>query len=260
MKRKSTFWLILLLTGLCTGWQIDLNAQLINIESKRIHADSVMFSIQNDFSFVLTSNNGDYIYRFIDNLTAQLKTPNLKHNFFIVGDYNLFRSREKDYSNIFMFHLRHIYSLYDRLRLESLVQVQEDQLLAINSRYLAGVGIRLRIVNTAKFHFNIGTTYMYEREESTAFDQLNYFHRNSSYCALGFDFPSKNVSLSNTFYIQPLFSDFSDYRLLEEFKFSIELFKGISFNNSFIYYVDKVTPSGKSQSRINTMMGIGISI
>lgn len=234
------------------------SAQLVNIETKRIHADSVLFSVQNDFSFVLTSNNGDYIYRIIDNMALHVKTRNYRHNFFFVGNYNLFKSKDREFSNILMFHFRHIYKLMDRLRVESLYQIQEDQLLNINERSLAGLGLRLRLINNEHLHLNVGSTYLYEREKSDEFERVDYFHRNSSYCALSFELPDRGVTISNTLYFQPLFKDFSDYRLLEEFKLSVAITKAISLNSLFVYYIDQVTPSGESQSRINSMMGFGI--
>ena len=252
------FGLKLVFIILLNSITIKLSAQLVNIETKRVHADSVLFSVQNDFSFVLTSNNGDYIYRYINNLALHVKTKNYKHNFFLVGNYNLLRSRETEFSNILMVHLRHIYKLMDHIRIESLYQVQEDQLLNVNQRNLIGIGLRFRLINNEHLHLNIGSTYLYEREESDAFEKVDYFHRNSSYCAFSYEVPAKNVTISNTLYFQPLFRDFSDYRLLEEFKLSVKITKGVSINSLFTYYVDQVTPSGESQSRINSMMGFGL--
>ena len=38
-----------------------LQAQLINIESKRMRTDSIRFAMQNHFEFNLTNNDGSFI-------------------------------------------------------------------------------------------------------------------------------------------------------------------------------------------------------
>ena len=237
-----------------------LSGQLVNIENKRMLDDSVKFTLMDDFSFRLTSNNGDYIYQLVNTLTTQVKTKDLNHNFFFTGRYHLIRSKEKDFSNIWMMHLRYNFRIAEHWRLESFLQLQEDQLLDISKRKLWGLGLRWRIINDENIHLNLGTTYMYEKEQSNRFEQTNYFHRNSSYCAFSYKLPKRNISISNTVYFQPLFENINDYRLLEEFRLSVQLTKVVRFVATLTYYRDAITPSGESQSTTNSLMGIGIAL
>ncbi|NNE27941.1 MAG: DUF481 domain-containing protein [Saprospiraceae bacterium] len=236
----------------------SVQAQLVNIENKRMLDDSIKFTLMDDFSFRLTDNNGDYIYQLANTLTTQVKTKNLNHNFFFTGNYHLIRSNEKDFSNIWMMHLRYNFRITQHWRIESFLQLQEDQLLDISKRKLWGIGVRWRIINNHNIHLNFGTTYMYEKEQSEKFNQSDYYHRNSTYCAFSYKLPKRNISVSNTLYFQPLFTNINDHRILEEFRLAVQLTKAVSFITTLIYYEDAITPSSLSQSSTNALMGIGV--
>lgn len=235
-------------------------SQLINIENRRMINDSLRLNIQNDFSFKLTSNNGEYIYQFNESLTAHYKLKDLRNIFFLTGNYNLIRTQAKDFSNIWMAHLRYNYVWSNAFRLEAFLQSQNNELLDVNYRQLLGLGLRYRIINNERFHFHLGTTYMYEREESRSAERSDYFHRSSNYAAISYLVEEKGFLVSNTIYFQPLYKKLNDYRLLEEFEFRTRLTKHLSWFARFQYFRDNVTPLGTKQTSINTLIGLGFTI
>ena len=64
----------------------------------------------------------------------------------------------------------------------------------------------------------------------------------------------------NTIYYQPLFSDFSDYRISEEFQLSIKLTKSLDLTGNFSYYLDSVTPQGMKDKASNLSLGLGLTL
>lgn len=255
--RALAQYIIIFFVCLCSQ---SLSGQLINIENKRMLDDSIRFTFSNHLGFNLTSNNGDYIYQISNNITTQFKPNNLKHNFFFTGNYNVIRSQEKDFNNNWMLHFRYNYRMSNHWRFEGFLQTQNDELLEINSRQLTGFGLRFKAINDKSAYLNLGTTYMYEREESVSAEQTNFFHRSSNYCAFGYTFNKSQLEISNTIYFQPLYIKLNDYRLLNEFLFSVGVTEFASITANFIYARDNVTPSGISQTSLRTHLGFRVTL
>jgi len=236
------------------------HAQLVNIESKRMQTDSIRFVLRGDFSFSYDNYDGDYIYRIGSSLSTQVKSKDLKKIYFLLGNYNLIRSEAQDFQNTWFLHLRYNHKLSNLFRFEAFVQSQNNQLLAINSRNLVGAGLRLKLISKDPIRLYLGNAYMYEEEKSDAFYTKEYNHRNSTYLTISATVAESNVSITNTFYFQPLYKDFSDYRILEQLKIDVPLSKVLSLYTLFDYYHDNITPSGESQFSSNISIGLGIKL
>lgn len=252
---KQSFFI--LLTLLFTSF---LHAQLVNIESKRMQTDSIRFVLRSDFSFSYDNYNGDYIYRIGSSLSSQVKSKDLKKIYFLLGNYNLIRSEAQDFQNTWFLHLRYNQKLSNLFRFEAFLQSQNNQLLAINSRNLLGVGLRFKLVSKELVRLYLGNAYMYEEEKSDAFSTKEYNHRNSTYLSISATIAESNVSITNTVYFQPLYKDFKDYRILEQLKIDVPLSKVLSLYTLLDYYHDNITPSGGSQFSTNISVGLGIRI
>lgn len=236
------------------------HAQLVNIESQRMQTDSIRFVLRGDFSFSYDNYDGDYIYQIGSSLATQAKSKDLKKIFLLLGNYNLIRSEDQDFQNTWFLHLRYNQKLSNLFRLEAFVQSQHNQLLNINARNLIGVGLRFKLVSKENVRLYLGNAYMYEEEKSDDFDVKNYNHRNSSYLSLSANIPNSNVEITNTIYYQPLYSDFTDYRILEQFKLNVPLSKVLSMYTLLDYYHDNLTPSGNAQFSTNISVGLGINL
>lgn len=210
-------------------------AQLVNIESKRMHTDSIRFVLKSDLLFNYTDNNGAFIYRIGGNLSTQFKSKDLKSIYFFIGSANLIRSREEDFQNTYFLHARFNQKLTDVTRLEAFVQNQNNQKLTINERNLVGIGLRLKVLDKNRTTAYLGNSYMYEIETVNSSDQNFYNHRNSSYISLNHSFKKVNLNVSGTLYFQPLYRNISNHRLLSQFKAELPLTKILSFSALFDY-------------------------
>lgn len=234
-----------------------VSAQLVNIESKRMQTDSIRFVLKSDATFSYNNNDGDYIYQIEGALSTQLKSKDLKKIFFLIGNYKLIRAEEKDFQNSWFAHLRFNYKLSKMLRLESFIQSQHNELLDINSRNLIGAGIRLKLISKEHLKLYLGNAYMYEEEKSNAFNKRFYNHRHSSYISVSATFNESKLNLLNTVYYQPLYEDFGNYRILEQFKAEIPISKSLNLFTLFNYYLDSLTPEDNREYTSNISVGIG---
>tara|TARA_R110002051_G_scaffold86498_2_gene152376 strand:+ start:44098 stop:44877 length:780 start_codon:yes stop_codon:yes gene_type:complete len=208
----------------------SLQAQLVNIESKRMHTDSLRFVLNSDLLFNYTDNNGAYIFQVGANLTTQLKSKDLRSIYFLIGNVNLIRSKNEDFQNSYFLHARFNRKLSDVVRFEAFLQNQNNQKLTISERNLAGVGLRLKLLAKSGTLAYIGNSYIYEIELVQATGQNFYNHRNSSYISLNQNFKKYNLDITGTLYFQPLYTNISNHRILSQFKAEMPLTKKISFS------------------------------
>jgi len=233
-------------------------AQLVNIESQRMQTDSIRFVLKSEFLFNYSNTDGTYIYRFDLGLATQYKSLNLRDTYFFIGNYGLIRSAGLDYQNSWFVHFRYNRKLGDngKFRAEAFVQDQNNQLLSINSRNLVGFGLRYKIVNSKIFQAYLGNSYMYEKEVSNEVDQTYYNNRNSTYLSLTLKLPESKLELINTFYFQPLYTDISNFRVLEQFKAEMPLFSNFKVSTLFNYFYNNLNPSGTSEFTSNLSVGL----
>jgi hypothetical protein len=124
-------------------------------------------------------------------------------------------------------HIRHNYQLLPYMWSELFAQMEADRFRRISLRELFGAGSRFRISESSELNCFYGTAYMleYTRLSPNAgpADRSTLAHRSSNYLSLTWT-PDQRTTLSETFYVQPRFDDFSDAQLLSvmslEFKIS----------------------------------------
>lgn len=236
------------------------NAQLVNIESRRMQTDSVRFVLNADFSFNHTNNDGIKVNQIDGAITTQLKSKDLKKIYLLLGSYKLIDAQNKNLQNSWFLHGRFNYKFTPVLRLEAFVQGQYNQLLVVQQRNLVGLGLRAKWIDTENFTGYAGNSYLYEIEYSDEAGTTEYNHRNSTYLSLSYFPKSKRFSVANTVYYQPLYKDFSDYRVLEQFRLDIPLSSWFKVFALFNYYLDSKTPLNTREYTSNFNFGVGISI
>ena len=250
---------VILLFLACT-WHGLLFSQLVNIESRRMQTDSLRFVLKSDLLFSYSDNDGAYLLQVRSGLATQWKTRDYKGILYFIGNYNLARSRAQDYRNSWFFHLRYNQKLSNIFRLEGFLQNQNNELLSINSRNLIGVGVRLKLISKPGTKMYFGNSYMYEIEESQAFDLQFYNHRNSSYLSLSVSIAEGRLDLTNTLYYQPLYRDLDNYRVLQQFKAEVPISKKLKFSGLFNYFFNSATPEGVSEYSSYLSMGLTFEI
>ncbi len=237
-----------------------VSAQLVNIESKRMQTDSIRFTLNADFSFNHTNNDGSQVNQIDAALTAQLKSKDLRKIYFILGNYKFIDSGEENLQNAWFLHGRFNYKFSQLLRFETFLQGQYNQLLVVEQRNLIGAGLRVKWIDKERFTGYAGNSYMYEIETSDRAGTTNYNHRNSTYLTLSYTTKSQKFSIANTVYYQPLYSDISDYRILEQFRLDIPLSTWLKVFTLYNYYFDSKTPLNTEEYTSNLNLGIGISL
>lgn len=235
-------------------------AQLVNIESKRMHTDSIRFVLNSDLLFNYTDNNGEYILQIGSNLTTQFKSKNLKSIYFLLGNVNLIRSKDEDFQNSYFLHARFNQKLSELVRFEAFLQNQNNQKLTISERNLLGVGLRLKILDKNGTLAYFGNSYIYEIESVDDSDQKFYNHRNSSYISLNQSFKKYRLDITGTLYFQPLYNNISNHRILSQFKAEMPLTKRISFSALYNYSVINFNSDLEDNHASNVSFGFTLNI
>ncbi|WP_411894894.1 DUF481 domain-containing protein [Winogradskyella sp. A2] len=241
----------------------DIQGQ-VNIESQRMQLDSTIFAFRGDVLFNYSNTNGDYLFQIRPSLTTSFKSKDLKKIFFIMGNYNLIRSKDVDYQNSWFFHIRYNQKLSQVFRFEAFIQNQNNELFTINSRNLIGAGIRLKFINSKVFNGYFGNSYMYEIEKVDVLDETYYGHRHNSYLSLTFNVKNNDdktvLELTNTTYFQPLYSDFGNHRILQELRADMPLNSYLSLSSQFDYLYNNFAPSGEEDSSAYLSFGLSVNL
>ncbi len=240
--------------------QSNVNAQLVNIESKRMQLDSIRFGLKSDLLLNYTDNNGDYLFELGSNITTQYKSKDLKKIYFLLGNYNLVRSNEQDLRNSWFIHLRYNQKLSELFRLEAFIQQQNNGLLTITNRSLVGAGIRLKMVSTEATKVYFGNAYMYEIEKINTTGQKFYNHRNSSYLSVSHAWKKANLDLTTTIYFQPLYKYIGNHRILQQYKAELPINKVVSLSALFNYFYSSFSLGENKDRSSNLSVGVTFNI
>jgi len=235
-------------------------AQLVNIEAKRMHTDSTRFVLKSDLLFNYTYNNGDYVLQFNSNISTQFKSKGLNEIYFLVLNYNLVRSDEKDFQNSWFLHARYNRKLSKLFRLEAFVQNQNNTQLTIIRRNLVGAGLRFKMIDEKNTQAYLGNSYMYEIEKLNGIDQRYYNHRNSSYLSLNQSFDKIHLDLIATLYFQPLYGDIQNHRILCQVKAEIPLTDKVSLSALYNYFYTSFSSALQDDRSSTINLGISFSI
>ena len=239
---------------------ITCNAQLVNIESMRMQTDSLRFVFRGNLLTNYSNNNGVYFLSIRSNVVTQFKTKDLNKIFFLIGDYNLLKSENQDFENAWFLHFRYNHEITRLFRLEGLIQTQQNKILDVNTRNLLGAGVRLKLVSQDSMSLYFGNTYLYEVERSDELGINFKNHRHSTYVSATILLPGGAVELINTIYYQPLYNDFDDYRILEQFRMDVKVSEKVNLFTIFDYSYDSITPREREQFSSVISLGLGLKL
>jgi hypothetical protein len=228
-------------------------AQIVNIESQRIQSDTTGWLGNIGASFLFEKN----VVKVITigaNAHVEYKTPKSLYLFLI--NYNLLKGDGQTFNNNLFYHLRYNYKINKWLRWELFSQLQQNSVTGIKLRLLAGSGPRFKITGSKHISLYAGTAAMYEYEkEQTSPPVYHHDVRSSNYASLTYN-PFKNTELIGTFFYQPLFSNFSDYRILNEISVKFKFVKHLSFTTAWYYLYD--SRPAASTPKLNYSISNGI--
>jgi Protein of unknown function, DUF481 len=242
----------LLITVLC----LSAKAQLVNIEARRIHSDSIRQAGEFNFDYSYSDVNKKKLTVFNTALVLQQKSKNLKDYLLLLANAELSKARNEDFENATFLHLRFNHKYNKLLRWEVFTQLQSNLPIGVKLRFLSGTGPRFKLLNSSFINVYLGCLYMLEYEKTTG-GVNSTGHRNSSYVSLSVDIPQLKAELISTTYFQPLFNNLQDYRILSENRLDFHITKKFKVQTSFRYYFDSRPPEGINNYTLAFKQGFG---
>lgn len=236
-----------------------LQAQVVNIETRRLHTDSIRHAGDANLSFAYTNNNGRELFTLRSNLLYQVKSKSLRDIWLIIGQYELAKSPSQQFSNALFGHLRYNRKLNNLVRWEAFTQVQKNHPLGIYYRFLAGTGPRFKLLGKPNVGLYLGALYMHEWERTIkpAF-ALNRYHRLSSYISATISIPAIKAEIITTTYYQPDLTYIADYRWANETRMDFNLTSKLRIFSRFHYLFDSRPPASILQRSLGFEQGFGL--
>jgi len=185
--------------------------QILNIEKERLSGDSANYflgTVGLSFNANNQSLTADGTEKSFIGLTANSDAAYLStyHSFLLIGQLQYTATSEAAINSAGYSHFRINWLRKNIVSYENFVQIQYDQGRGMQSRRLAGGGIRFRIYREKKSSLYAGTGVMYEREEwerpggEEGTEELRLW-KNSSYLTSRLQL-RENIAFSSIVYFQ----------------------------------------------------------
>lgn len=229
------FVLLLAIFTLCISVS---DAQIVNMESKRISTDTTGFSGRMGVTLAASRFTQSFVAADI-NGQVQFKTP--KNLYLLVGDFQIVNAGGESFNNSGFGHFRYNRKFTDVIRGELFTQIQYNSVTKITRRILNGIGVRFKLSphETAKIYW--GIAFMNEYEELSNPEITNKDNRLSSYFTFTLA-PVDKISMRNTTYVQPKLEDFKDYRLANSTVLNFGITNNLRFSTVFSFLYDSRPP------------------
>ena len=240
-----------------------VNAQIVNIENRRIYDDTLGLSGAIDASFSVNKNKQTFLSTAF-RPKVQYKTRN--HYLLFITDWYYTKGTTVLYANYGMAHLRYAYRLGDKQRStkspwkwESYSQLQYNQLLDQRARFQLGSGLRIKAIDKPGLRVFAGTSIMRDYEEIRSSALTSTCYRNNTYIAWYFSKKS-SYSFSGTTYFQPAISIRGDYQFMGQYSLSFNIFKRVDFNIELNAFYDSKPATGVENWMYYSSMGTRIRL
>ncbi len=249
---------IFLLGALCCS-SLFSKAQIVNVEASRMQSDTVGWSgsVGADFGM---SKNVDKIFALGLGSHLQYKTSNDMGLWLVLGNLNILKIASDRFVSDGLAHIRYNRKVNEWLRWEFFGQYQNNVITQIDSRMLLGTGPRLKLIKISKFRMYTGCLFMYEREIERTTPKIKHSDiRNSSYLSFSW-FPRDNIDLVSTTYFQPLVTQLSDYRILNQVSLTVEATPHFGLTVNWNYLHDRFPAGTAPKTTYNFGTGITYKI
>ena len=190
----------------------------------------------------------------------------LRNNWFrLIGGNKLLSQKDVDLINYAFIQIRYNYFFSKRVRTFHFFQLQSNKALLLRRRRLAGSGLRFSIFRSDSFIFDIGTGLMYEEEFlNEEFLQINEpsvtkLVRLANILVLKYQL-NERLTFVNISYFQPGLKKLSDFRILAEVNFLIELTKNFELDLALKWRLDNDPPAFLKKNDLNFEIGLIIKM
>ena len=119
---------------LTLGWNVAVRAQVVNIENRRMHTDSVRTAGSLSLGLSFTENNGKQLFVTRNPLAPQSKSKSMRDIWLVLANLDLSKADGAAFSNSAFLHLRYNRKMSRLLRWEAFTQAQYNRVLGIGSR------------------------------------------------------------------------------------------------------------------------------
>lgn len=231
-------------------------AQILNVESLRKVTDTSGFSGNANLNFALKRNTNDFI-TLSNQIHVQYKMNN--HLVLFKNDISFQKIEGDNFENSGIQHLRYNYKITPIVTWEVFGQSQYNKISKINFRGLLGTGPRFKISGKENYRVYAGTLTMLEYEEvDDGVTGIQRDIRGSAYLSCSM-FPLENISFVSTTYYQPLYSQFSDYRISSQSSLVTSVYKNFGLKISYTFTYDNSPAAGIPNSQYDFSTGINYS-
>jgi hypothetical protein len=183
------------------------------------------------------------------------------HLTLLLLNINLLRAGNQDFARQAFAHLRYNYKLNKIWTWEAFLQTQTSPIQFLEQRNLVGSGFRCRLLKSkdGRQRIYLGSAWLWEQNKFTADYGRSNRHRSSNYLSTTLR-PSKQVTLIQTTYWQPVLGYIRNYRLSSEWLLKIDLTKKLAFTVDFDYTIDKNLPPGAPAETFAWRNGISLQL
>lgn len=221
------------------------NAQIVNIEEMRIRGtnDSMRWygALKGAFHLSKVKDQSLLVHG-----ESQVQYKYHRNIWLLLLNSNFLRAGDRNFVNSTFGHLRYNYKIRTPLSWEAYIQQQTNKLLLIQSRSLAGTGLRQRIfINKGQnSRLYLGVAYLYERNLYTDDFGRKNWHRISNYVSVTLHNKSTGTVLQATTYWQPVVGFIKYSRISTEWTLELPIGKHLRFSSDFAWSTDRSLPEG----------------
>lgn len=260
MKPQHLFTTILvfLIAGNATG-------QINTEKYRKYYSDDVGFIFNMKTTFTAKAGNTEY--------TAYTGTGRVDYNgktfdAFLVGNFEFKNTADTKVENQGFLHLRGITHIAERATWEIFLQRQYDEFIDLNSRNLAGTGLKYRVIeyiaeadSSKTLDVNVSLGAMYETEEYDVDAGIvsKDLWRSANFISVDW-LIKKKLNLTGVIYYQPAFKNFKNYRIASELGFEFALARSLHFIVDFTWRYNSIPVTDVKKYDLSVQNGIRIEI
>jgi hypothetical protein len=256
MKSRSaeSAVLVALLTLACVTSPVE--AQIINT-LRGFDRQSPGWSGEVEGAVAIADGNTDYLEYA---LSASVQNRTERNRWALLGQYTRRSAGDQLVAENRMTHLRHNYRLRDNLASVVFLQGQHDPFRRIETRLLAGAGLRVDLLRGGEWEGGVGATWMLEGDELTDDNRGMFTENRLSFFGSLYSTGSEEAKVDVVMFYQPRVDDFSDARAFVAASVEVDIIGGLYLLLRYNLTHDSEPPPGVLRTDQTLRSGIGLRL